>query len=105
LPALLKGFFDRLFLPGFAFNYRENSLMWDKLLSGKSAQLIVTMDSPPWYYHLIYRMPGHNQMKRTILEFCGIKPVQITSIGSIKASTEQQRAKWLKKVKHLGATV
>lgn len=103
LPALLKGFLDRVLLPGFAFKYRENSLLWDKLLTGKSAHLIVTMDTPPWYYRIIYRMPGHNQMKRTILGFCGVQPIQITSIGSVKASTEQQRAKWLQQVKQLGA--
>lgn len=69
LPALLKGFIDRVFLPGFAFKYREGSVRWDRLLTGKSAHLIVTMDSPPWYYRWISRMPGHNQMKKTILEF------------------------------------
>lgn len=37
LPALTKGFIDRVFTPGFAFKYRENSVWWDKLLSGKTA--------------------------------------------------------------------
>src|SRR5690606_6540435 len=32
LPAILKGFIDRLFLPGFAFQKRENSLLADGLL-------------------------------------------------------------------------
>lgn len=47
LPALLKGFLDRIFLPGFAFKYRVNSALWDRLLTGRSAELLVTMDSPP----------------------------------------------------------
>ena len=46
MPALMKGFFDRVFLPGFAFRYREDSAFWDKLLSGRTARLIVTMDTP-----------------------------------------------------------
>jgi putative NADPH-quinone reductase len=101
-PALLKGFIDRTFLPGFAFRYRTGSLLWDKLLTGRSARLIVTMDTPPWYYWLVYRRPGHNAMKRGILEFCGIRPVRITTIGSLKVSTEKKRLNWLRKVEKLG---
>lgn len=95
MPALLKGFIDRLFLPGFAFKCREGSQFWDRLLSGRSAHLLVTMDTPPWYFHWVYRMPGHNQMKRTILEFSGIRPVAVSSFGPIKDSSEQKREKWL----------
>lgn len=98
MPSLLKGFFDRVFLPGYAFKYRDNSQFWDKLLAGRSAHVFVTMDTPPWYYRLIYRMPGHNQIKRTILEFCGIKPVTITSIGPVRFASPAKREAWLKKV-------
>lgn len=95
MPALLKGFIDRVFLPGYAFKYREGSQFWDRLLSGRSAHLLVTMDTPPWYFRWVYRMPGHNQMKRTILEFSGIRPVAISSFGPIKGSTCERRRKWL----------
>ena len=91
IPALLKGFIDRTFLPGFAFKYRENSPLWDKLLTGRTAHLIVTMDTPPWYYRWIFRQPGHNQMKRTILGFCGIKVVKISRFGPIKGSSPEKR--------------
>lgn len=102
-PALLKGFFDRAFLPGFAFRFKEGSVSsWDRLLSGRSARLIVTMDTPPWYYRLVSRMPGHNQMKRTILGFCGVRPVSITEFGPVKSSSPEQRGKWLKRVSMLG---
>jgi NAD(P)H dehydrogenase (quinone) len=95
IPAILKGFFDRIFLPGFAFKFRKEALMVDGLLKHRTAHLIATMDTPPWYYRLVYRMPGHNQMKRTILEFCGIKPVKISSFGPVKISTKAIREKWL----------
>jgi putative NADPH-quinone reductase len=98
MPSLLKGFFDRAFLPGYAFKYRPNSQFWDKLLTGRSAHVFSTMDTPPWYYWLIYKMPGHNQIKRTILEFSGIKPVKISSFGPVRFATDAQKEKWLAKV-------
>lgn len=101
-PALLKGFLDRVLLPGFAFKYRENSPWWDKLLKGKTARLIVTMDAPKWYYFLIYRSPGHNAMKRAVLEFCGIKPVKITSFSPIKSSDHKKRKQWIEAAEKLG---
>lgn len=103
LPALLKGFIDRVFLPGFAFKYRENSAWWDRLLAGRSARLMVTMDSPPWYYRLVSRMPGHNQMKKTILEYCGIKPVRISSFGPVRGSRPKTRQQWIEQVRSLAA--
>jgi putative NADPH-quinone reductase len=103
MPALLKGFIDRVFLPGFAFRYRENSQFWDRLLTGRSAHLLVTMDTPPWYFRWIYRMPGHNQMKRTILEFSGIRPVTVSSFGPVKGSDEEQRKKWLARASAYGS--
>jgi len=102
MPALMKGFFDRVFLPGFAFKYRKDSPLWDKLLSGRTAHLMVTMDTPPCYYRWIYHRPGHNEMKRTILGFCGIKVVKITEFSLIKGSTQQQREKWITVAKDLG---
>ena len=103
MPALMKGFFDRVFLPSYAFKYRDNSAFWDKLLSGRTAHLIVTLDTPPWYYRWIYRQPGHNQMKRTILGFCGIKVVKITELAIVRGSTAGKREKWLAMVNRLGA--
>lgn len=102
LPALLKGFFDRVFLPGYAFKYRPNSALWDKLLAGRSARVLVTMDSPPWYYRWIAGAPGDKQIRRTILEFCGVKPVRITHFGSVKTSTGARRAAWLERAAALG---
>jgi putative NADPH-quinone reductase len=102
MPALLKGFIDRIFLPGFAFKYRKDSVWWDKLLAGRSARLITLMDTPPCYFRWVYRMPGHNQMKRTILEFCGVKPVRISSFGPVRGADEKQRENWLRKVYQTG---
>lgn len=101
-PALLKGFIDRVFLPNFAFKYHANSPLPSKLLKDKTARLIVTMDTPKWYYWLINRSPGHNSMKKAILEFSGIKPVKISAFAIIKSSDDKKRKKWLDQVEMLG---
>jgi NAD(P)H dehydrogenase (quinone) len=103
LPAKLKGFIDRVFLPGRAFSYRENSVWWDKLLTGKTAHIITTLDQPGWYYALVYGKPSVNQLKKSTLQFCGIKPVKVTYVGIIKNATEAQRSKWLKQIETLGS--
>jgi putative NADPH-quinone reductase len=93
---------DRIFLPGFAFKYRENSKLWDRLLTGRSARLLVTMDTPGWYYRFVSRQPGHQMMRRTILGFSGVKPVRIARFGPVRGSTESAREKWLNRAHTLG---
>ena len=50
VPALLKGFFDRVFLPGIAYEKIENSVWWKKLLTGRTGHIVSTLDQPAWYY-------------------------------------------------------
>lgn len=96
IPALMKGFIDRIFLPGFAFKYRAGKAFPDKLLAGRTAHLLVTLDTPPWYYRWFYRMPGVHQMRKTTLAFCGIKSIKTLLFGPVLGSTPAQRSKWLK---------
>jgi len=103
LPAITKGFIDRVFLPDFGFKFRENSVWWDKLLKGKTAHIITTLDTPPFFYWLAFGRPSVNQLKKSTLEFCGIKPVKVTYIGPIRNTNEADRAKMLEKATQLGA--
>ncbi len=104
MPALMKGFVDRVFLPGFAFKYRDGGMMWDRLLSGRSARVIATMDAPPWYDLLLYRAGGTQIAKMALLRFTGFKPVRVWRLGSLRHSTEQQRAAWLERATRLGGS-
>ena len=99
----MKGFIDRTFIPGFAFEKREGSLWWDKLLTGKTARLICTLDQPPWYYKLHYGAPSHKAMKMLTMQFCGVKKVEITAFGPVRHSTEARRKRWLEEVAQLGS--
>jgi NAD(P)H dehydrogenase (quinone) len=36
------------------------------------------------------------------LEFCGVKPVKVTYIGTVKTATNDLKTKWLNKVENIG---
>ena len=102
LPAITKGFIDRLFLPGMAFKYRKDSVFWDKLLTGKTAHIITTMDEPRLYYWLVFGSPSIYQLKYSVLKFCGIKPIKVTTFGIIKTASAEKRKQWIDEVYQLG---
>lgn len=99
MPAKLKGLFDRAMLPGFAFNYRKDSPLWDKLLQGRTAHVIVTMDTPDFIDRFYMRRAGLKMLTKGILAFCGFTPVSTTIIGSVRKLSITQREAWLKKVR------
>lgn len=102
LPAISKGFIDRLFLPGMAFKYRDNSVWWDKLLAGKTAHILTTLDQPSWYYRWAFGRPSVNMLKKSVLQFCGVKPVKVTYFGPIRNSKTETRTTILIKAERLG---
>jgi 1,4-dihydroxy-2-naphthoate octaprenyltransferase len=94
MPALLKGFLDRVFVPGFAF-YEVVQDDYKKLLINKTAQLIITMDTPLAIYKLFIGAPGTKAMKIATLQFCGISPVRTLHFSGVKHSTAVERENWL----------
>ncbi|QSW97836.1 NAD(P)H-dependent oxidoreductase [Haloterrigena alkaliphila] len=104
MPARLKGFFDRVFTPGFAFFEYEDGegAGHEGLLDDKTAELIVTMDMPPWVYRWIYRQPGNNAVKRATLGYAGIRTTRITNLGPVESSTPEKREQWLEQAAGLG---
>ena len=102
VPALLKGFLDRTLLPGFAFRKHPDTYRWDKLLSGKTARLICTLDQPPWFYRLRYGRPSTRAMREVTLGFIGVGRVRTTALGPVRGASEGRRAKWLATVRRFG---
>ena len=102
VPAIMKGFLDRVLLPGYAFKKRENSVWWDQYFSGQSARLICTLDQPQWYYRWYYGRPSYHAIKKLTLNYIGVKKVKTTSFGPLWQSTALQREKWLHQTEELG---
>lgn len=101
MPALLKGFIERAFLPGFAYGSGRNGKP-RKLLSGRSARLIITMGAPAFWYRWVMGAHGVKVLKHHILKFCGITPVRTTYFGLIGTASEAKRKQWLEQVRAHG---
>lgn len=101
-PAIMKGFIDRLFLPGIAFKSIEGKVQHKKLFKGKTARIVITADTPRWYDYLFMKRPAINQFKKGTLEFCGIQPVAVSYIAPVKSSSHEFRTKQLDKMTLLG---
>lgn len=71
-------------------------------MKGKTARIITTMDTPVWYYYIIYKSPGINSLKKSVLQFCGFKQVRSTIFTPVRNSEEINRKRWLKKTEIMG---
>ena len=103
MPAKMKGVLDRSFLPGFAMNYHEDDPWWDKLLKGRSGDIIMTSDAPAWFDQILYDRPAVKQAKRLVMEFSGIKPVRVLQVGTVKTASDAKIKTWIDKAYRLGA--
>ncbi|MFT8317671.1 MAG: NAD(P)H-dependent oxidoreductase [Sporolactobacillus sp.] len=103
MPAILKGFLDRVLVSGFAYTYQGPYPQG--LLKKKAATLIYTMDSPSLYARLFRRNIEWKSVKGPVFHFCGIKPVKRLVFYSVRTSDEKKRRKFLKRVDRLAAAI
>lgn len=92
MPARLKGFFEQAFRPGFAIGKAPGGRMWKRLLKGRSARILVTMGMPAFFYRVYYHAHSVRSLKRNILEFCGIAPVQTAYFGTVESPRTRELA-------------
>lgn len=105
MPALLKGLFDRAWLPGSEFRYiktkaGKRTIFWHRLMKGKTARLITTSGVSPWIERLF---PGNvnSQLRWGILWFAGFS-VRSKWFGPAENVPEARKARWVAYVKELG---
>lgn len=102
MPAHAKAVLDRALSSGFGYKYHGKGMGWDKLLSGKTGDAIITSDTPPLIDTLIYRSPARRVIKNQVLGFCGIKTKHVVQFGSVKLAAPGKINKWLARSKHMG---
>jgi len=112
-PALFHAFLEQTFRPGFAVQTGDGQ-MPKKLFTGKTARVVVTMGMPALFYRWYYGAHSLKSLKRNILGFARIRPVETTLIGMLGAGAggpdrafptlmnTAQRERWLEKLRALG---
>ncbi|MFT4311657.1 MAG: NAD(P)H-dependent oxidoreductase [Candidatus Woesearchaeota archaeon] len=94
MPAMLKGYFDRVYSAGFAFEYKRipvfNIHAPKPLLKGKQALIFTTMGAKHWMAPTILRNRFKKQIQSDIMRFCGIRS-KIYSLYDCKQKTLEQR--------------
>lgn len=98
LPAILKGFLDKVLLKHWAYDISRAGLPEGKLGFIKKATVITTMKSPKWYYRLMYKNSIKYSFINGTLKFCGIKNIQWFNITNIENMGDRKRKKWLKRI-------
>jgi putative NADPH-quinone reductase len=101
MPALLKGFFEQVFRPGFSHSTHAGG--WQALLKGRSARIVVTMGMPALVYRWYFGAHGLKSLERSILAFVGIRPIRETLIGMVGFANERKQKAWLERMRALGA--
>lgn len=100
LPAMLKGYVDRVFSYGFAYKYGDKGVI--PLLTDKKALLLSTQGTPEGFYE---NSGMHNSMKMTsdtgIFNFCGIEVKEHLFFSGVPSVSNEKRQEYLEKIKQL----
>jgi len=101
MPAVMKGFFDRIFLPGITFTTNKGAKN-EGLLTEKSGRIITTAgDLSMETYEQLYKSSGLIQLKEGILQYCGVCSVQTNFIGPLYDLDEDDRKNILDEIEIL----
>ena len=98
-PAMLKGWVDRVFRPGVAFEFGPQGAMGK--LNGKRAIVLTTSNSPSEDQLQVTGNPLEEIWKRFIFGFCGVDDFYFRNFASIILSTQEQRDAWVQDVRKI----
>jgi putative NADPH-quinone reductase len=103
MPALLKGFFEQVLRPGFAYRLPARGKPGAQLLRGKSARVVITMGMPAPLYRWFFGAPGLRTLRRNILGLCGVAPVRASLFGRVDVDGDGRQQRWIERAFRLGA--
>eukprot|EP00826_Nyctotherus_ovalis_P056882 TRINITY_DN7760_c0_g1_i11.p1 TRINITY_DN7760_c0_g1~~TRINITY_DN7760_c0_g1_i11.p1 ORF type:complete len:218 (-),score=45.14 TRINITY_DN7760_c0_g1_i11:39-692(-) len=101
-PAILKGYWDRVFTRGFAYDYCSNGLVG--LLTGKNAAFMRTQGASKKSYELTH-WPAMRISSSEVMRKYGIDIIEDMYFPGVVTASEETRADYLKHVKEFAKTI
>jgi NAD(P)H dehydrogenase (quinone) len=103
-PAILKGWIDRVIRAGVAYKFLEGDGgegVPVGLLRAKAAVVFNTSNTPPDREKAVFGDPLETLWKNCVFGLCGVKIFRRETFGVIVTSNEEQRKKWLDRVRDI----
>lgn len=102
MPAYLKAFLEQVFRPSFAANKTTGEKPWERLITEKTAHIVITMGMPEIIYRSYFLRHGTKSLEGNILAFFGINTIQESLIGGVESIDDAERKQWLTKMELTG---
>lgn len=101
MPALMKGFMDKVIFPGLAYDYtnEKHTRMKPLLNTIKGITVITTMNTPRYIYRWIFGNAIQKALLRGVFWKLGYKNRKWINFSSVKTVSAKQREKWLEEIK------
>ena len=99
MPALMKGFIDKLIFPAIAYGYTERGMMKSTLTRLKKVTVISTMNTPGLIYRFIFGNALRGALLMGTFRKIGCRNLKWISLTRVKGVTQEKRMKWLQDIK------
>lgn len=102
MPALMKGFIDKVIFPGVAYDYvnGSNTRMKPLLTKVKGVTVITTMNTPRILYRIIFGNTIQKALMRGTFWKLGYKNRKWISFNMVKQVSDEKRKLWLDKIEN-----
>ncbi|MFD1484434.1 NAD(P)H-dependent oxidoreductase [Lacticaseibacillus baoqingensis] len=104
MPAMMKGFIDKVVFPGETFDYKKGGTgMASKLDRLQSTTIITTMNTPKSLYRWVFGNAIQRALVRGTFMKMGLKHIKWMSCNMVKKSADSKRQQWLQQANQIGA--
>lgn len=103
MPAILKGFFDKVLLKGWAYEATSLGMLKPQIHNIRQAVVISTMNAPSIYYNVFMGQQIKHGLINGMLKTCGLNRVKWFELARVAHVSRARRERWLRQVEDYSA--